>query len=176
MEPFWDGVPSPDSSSRDSVAQNANTARQPSAAGTSTASLPDKLSKIPRTLPTSPAQLDSLRVLTVPPSLTEADRAIPRSRRPADILIFPASPMAEDIIIVRMEREETSLLPKPKPRQSLALRRKSSPATAAKRPKILLSTKNFTWVKTNNDIWVKVPPVSRKHRIVIKRKEKRDQH
>ncbi|WQF77797.1 hypothetical protein CDEST_02811 [Colletotrichum destructivum] len=103
----------------------------------------------------------------------------PRPYRPSDILIFPPSPLAADITIVRMARE-AAFLPSPRLRHNipqqrqLSIRPKPSPLAAAqKRPRILLSTKNFKWVKTCDALWVKVPAASKKQRVVLKMKGKK---
>ncbi|GJC92310.1 hypothetical protein ColKHC_01136 [Colletotrichum higginsianum] len=78
-----------------------------------------------------------------------------------------------------MAREAASL-PSPRLRHNipqqrqLSIRPKPSPLAAAqKRPRILLSTKNFKWVKTCDALWVKVPVASKKQRIVLKMKGKK---
>ncbi|KDN68783.1 hypothetical protein CSUB01_05851 [Colletotrichum sublineola] len=100
-----------------------------------------------------------------------------RRHRPSDILVYPPPPLAEDIIIVRMA-QEAALLPSPRLhrnrhllQQQLLARPRAQPLVAEqKRPRILLSTKNFKWVKTDDAIWVKVPLVSKKRQIVLKTK------
>ncbi|KAJ0161077.1 hypothetical protein CTA2_6816 [Colletotrichum tanaceti] len=103
----------------------------------------------------------------------------PRLYRPSDILIFPPSPLAADITIVRMARE-AAFLPSPRLRHNipqqrqLSIRPKPSPLAAAqKRPRILLSTKNFKWVKTCDALWVKVPAAPKRQKVVLKMKGKK---
>ncbi|GJC80073.1 hypothetical protein ColLi_02911 [Colletotrichum liriopes] len=75
--------------------------------------------------------------------------------------------------------QEAAFLPGPRlhrnpqqQQQRMSIRPKPSPLVAAqKRPRILLSTKNFKWIKTDDAVWVKVPVASRKRRIVLKTKE-----
>ncbi|KZL79589.1 hypothetical protein CI238_08896 [Colletotrichum incanum] len=77
--------------------------------------------------------------------------------------------------------QEAAFLPSPRlhhnpqqqQQQRMSIRPKPSTLLAAqKRPRILLSTKNLKWVKTDDAVWVKVPLASRKRRIVLKIKEK----
>ncbi|GKT42250.1 uncharacterized protein ColSpa_02431 [Colletotrichum spaethianum] len=123
-------------------------------------------------------QLTTTVTSTAPPvNILKQALATSRRHRPSDILVLPQSPPAEDIIIVRMA-PEAAILPSPRfhrglQQQRLSIRAKPSPLAAAqKRPRILLSTKSFKWVKTDDAVWVKVPLASRKRRIVLKTKEK----
>ncbi|KAK1600529.1 uncharacterized protein LY79DRAFT_664794 [Colletotrichum navitas] len=94
-----------------------------------------------------------------------------RRHRPSNILVFPPPTLAEEIIIVR-KTQEAAFLPSPRIyhnshllQQRLLARPRPQPLAAAqKRPRILLSTKNFKWVKTDDAVWVK------KRRIVLKTK------
>ncbi|EFQ26422.1 hypothetical protein CGRA01v4_05561 [Colletotrichum graminicola] len=94
-----------------------------------------------------------------------------RRHRPSDILVFPPPPLAEEIIIVR-KTHEAAFLPSPRIyhnshllQQRLLARPRPQPLAAAqKRPRILLSTKNFKWVKTDDAVWIK------KRRIALKKK------
>ncbi|KAK6227136.1 hypothetical protein QIS74_00691 [Colletotrichum tabaci] len=115
----------------------------------------------------------------LPLEVRKQNTTAPRPYRPSDILVFPPSPLAADITIVRMAREAASL-PSPRLRHNipqqrqLSIRPKPSPLAAAqKRPRILLSTKNFKWVKTCDALWVKVPAASKKQRVVLKMKGKK---
>ncbi|KAK1980301.1 hypothetical protein LZ30DRAFT_595013 [Colletotrichum cereale] len=115
---------------------------------------------------------------TVSPRKIRKQTTKSRRHRPSDILVFPPPPLVEDIIIVRMAQEVT-LLPSPRIHRNLHLlqqglhaRPRPQPLAAAqKRPRILLSTKSFKWVKTNDDVWVKVSLASNKRRIVLRKKE-----
>ncbi|OHE99516.1 hypothetical protein CORC01_05094 [Colletotrichum orchidophilum] len=100
--------------------------------------------------------------------------------RPSDIAIFP--PRKTDIVLVRTAR----YLPSPRLLQwhqqqvSLYAARTNAcssfsvsaslAATTHRKPKILLSTRNLTWVKANNGVWVKVPLTTRNRQIVPKKK------
>ncbi|KAK2026243.1 hypothetical protein LX32DRAFT_684724 [Colletotrichum zoysiae] len=107
-----------------------------------------------------------------PRKIRKQTRAKSRRHRPSDILVYPPPPLAQNIVIVRTA-QEAACLPSPRlhrngrfPQQRLLARPRPQPLSAAqKRPKILLSTKNFKWVKTDDAVWVK------KRRIVLKTKD-----
>ncbi|KAK1999189.1 hypothetical protein LX36DRAFT_748575 [Colletotrichum falcatum] len=117
-------------------------------------------------------QPPTIRTLTVSPcKIHKQTHSKSRRRRPSDILVFPPPPLAENIVIVRMA-QEAALLPSPRLDRNRHLLQKRTPArprsqplaAAQKRPRILLSTKSFKWVKTDNAVWVK------KRRLVLKTK------
>ncbi|OLN88552.1 hypothetical protein CCHL11_01976 [Colletotrichum chlorophyti] len=93
------------------------------------------------------------------PKKTETQNVSKRRHRPSDILIFPPRPPRPSITITRLGRE-AELLPSPR----LARMQNHRSVALAKRPRILLSTKTFKWVKTGGDsgTWTK------KRRILLK--------